>query len=274
MSTGNYRTTMVLRHRSVTFELDESFLDLFEESLPAVEKLVCNPAFAMKSKKEIQRIENAKGIDAETILHLSSHSHYMRYDKNVGPMPEKLLSKTQTEEVQTYENRFLLTLIRKGSVALSALHHRLLDVAKEGEQYEFLYSEAGVHNDNPLEPKLEITLKNAAETDLIQKYESRIKTLRTKWQSLLESPLMKYLKGSKEVLAPIMRTNLMLNDSSFQTAIKLWNGLFIETGSIVRTYKKESSYDLSKSASEALSEYAKTLILNARYEAKRSKERT
>ena len=93
---------------------DDSWLTKIEGILPIIDKLTRNPRESLKRVSEIVPVERAKKIDSETVRHLASNTQYIkRADKNGEIMPSKLLTSYSEQDLGTYENRFLMSLVDK-----------------------------------------------------------------------------------------------------------------------------------------------------------------
>lgn len=92
---------------------DLEWLDIFEDILPHLEKIMKNPKRFIKTEEEIVKIESAKKVGVETVKHLAKHTNFIQdIDKKTGDViPSKLLNVLKEETFNTYENRFIYTLI-------------------------------------------------------------------------------------------------------------------------------------------------------------------
>ena len=73
---------------------DSQWVDLFEFTLPYLDKIVRNPKRFITTEEEIIKIESAKKIGVESIKHLSKHTNFIQdVDQDTGDViPSKLLN--------------------------------------------------------------------------------------------------------------------------------------------------------------------------------------
>ena len=91
---------------------DDKWLDMFEFTMPYLDKIFRNPKRFIINEEEIIKIESAKKIGVESIKHLSKHTNFIQdIDEDGDVMPSKLLNVFKEETFNTYENRFVYTLI-------------------------------------------------------------------------------------------------------------------------------------------------------------------
>ena len=89
------------------------FLDVIESCYPALLKIMKDPKKSIRYEQEIVAVEKAKKVTAETVRHLSSHTHLIKEITNVGDViPAKVLNTFAEEELAIYENRFIKSLVK------------------------------------------------------------------------------------------------------------------------------------------------------------------
>ena len=90
------------------------WVDVFEKLLPYIEKILRNPKRFITTEEEIVKIESAKKVGVETVKHLAKHTNFIQdLDEKTGDViPSKLLNVLKEETFNTYENRFIYTLIQ------------------------------------------------------------------------------------------------------------------------------------------------------------------
>lgn len=226
-------------------EADVETLQMVEKTLPSLETIVLNPAYSMKSKRELKRVEQAKNMDAETILHLASHSQFAHLDNDQRIRPEMLSTKASSDEIDTYENRFIKSLLFKVSSILSSFYRKMADEIPSFSEIkaEFEGSRIDEQNEPPYVLRVSLSLRRHSEGEISAL--GKVKEMRTSIQRLIESPLIRALKNSKGVLEPITRTNRMLHDPCYQQAVKLWTFLHVKSqeGISIKTQKTQCSMD-------------------------------
>ena len=187
---------------------DDKWVDLFEFTLPYLDKIVRNPKRFITTEEEIIKVEQAKKVGVETIKHLAKHTNFIQdLDEDTGDViPSKLLNVFKEETFNTYENRFIYTLILRDNKKIDYTSTTMV-----GEE----------------KVSVNITLNTDLNTSLNKdpNYEERIKKIETDIKSLKFSEV--YLALDKEGVAfvtnPIKKTNVILKNVNFQYAMKLWD---------------------------------------------------
>ena len=96
-------------------ENDIEWIVVLETLLPYIEKIYRNPKRFITTEEEIVKIESAKKVGVETVKHLAKHTNFIQdLDEDTGDViPSKLLNVLKEETFNTYENRFIYTLIKR-----------------------------------------------------------------------------------------------------------------------------------------------------------------
>ena len=96
-------------------ENDVEWIETFSNILPYIEKILRNPKRFITTEEEIVKIESAKKVGVETVKHLAKHTNFIQdIDQDTGDvLPSKLLNVLKEETFNTYENRFIYTLIQR-----------------------------------------------------------------------------------------------------------------------------------------------------------------
>ncbi|HKL47607.1 MAG TPA: DUF2357 domain-containing protein, partial [Candidatus Izemoplasmatales bacterium] len=93
---------------------DDSWMDEVEDIIPVIDKLTRNPRETLKKIHEVVAVERAKKIDSDTIRHLAANTQNIKQaDKNGNVIPSKVLTSYYDQDLGTYENRFLMSLVNK-----------------------------------------------------------------------------------------------------------------------------------------------------------------
>jgi len=120
--------------RIETKAFDDTFIDEMEEGLDAVAKILSNPRTFIKEEAELVQAGLAKKISALSVQHFASHSQYVRdVDAEGNVTPEKILTIHAETDTAIYENRFVMTLIKK---CLTFIQTRYWYVVEHGETFD------------------------------------------------------------------------------------------------------------------------------------------
>lgn len=220
---GGYRVTTT---RCV---LDETWIDAIRRGLPEVERAIEEQRRFLRSHREIVRIDKAKQVTTESIRHLSQHSHYISNIQDGDIVPKQLLVLEREDTFAVYENRFLYTLLNLLSAFVEKRYQDIMrlcrsaawkvtlkgdtDDSKQGCRYELHMTLRGQR------------LPSWAKAQFQQVQES-IYGFRKTIDALLNCQLMKRLKNTQPVPSPIVRTNVIKQNTHFRAALELFE--FIE----------------------------------------------
>lgn len=92
--------------------IDEEWIRAIEEALPSLQHVVLNPRKFIEEDRQIVNVAMARNITPETIQHLLQHSNMIdKVNEDGTVVPNRLLNVYKEESYNTYENRFIATLI-------------------------------------------------------------------------------------------------------------------------------------------------------------------
>ena len=246
--TNNIRSNLIVNTDINKVEADFEWLDLMEDTIRYLDNILRNPNRFIVNEEEIVKVELARRITVESIRHLSKHTNYIQKIEDNGDVkPSKILNIQKDESYDTYENRLIYTLIenmrnfleiKKKSLITSS---SLKDVKKAkysaksnvgGEQVfvEMNYTSSLV---DKKEPKGEIPI------------DKRISRLDDDITMLMNTDVYKTLKKLHvaRVIPPIKKTNVILKNTNFQYAMKLWDYLQNHVANDTKVFKSNKKYE-------------------------------
>ena len=222
------------------------WLDVFEEILPHLEKIMRNPKRFITTEEEIVKIESAKKVGVETVKHLAKHTNYIQdIDMDSGDViPAKLLNVLKEETFNTYENRFIYTLIARMQ---DFIREKLKSIKKnprlkDNKKIEYVSStfvgEEKVNVNIQLDTQLDTNL------DFDKKFDERVKKIESGIKELMYTEVYKALEkeGVAFVTPPIKKTNVILKNVHFQYAAKLWDFIHKYLGKKDEPIKRNKDY--------------------------------
>ncbi|MDD2504942.1 MAG: DUF2357 domain-containing protein, partial [Bacilli bacterium] len=118
-----------------------AWVNEIELACPYIDNIVRNPKLALVREEDVVKVEKAKKVSVASIKDLSRHTHYIEKidPETMEVQPSKILIERSEETFNTYENRFIFTLIynltrfvRKEEQALEELEikdERILEYA-------------------------------------------------------------------------------------------------------------------------------------------------
>lgn len=211
------------------------WLDIIEEVCPYLDNIVRIPKVALVSESEVRTIEKAKKTSVESVKDLSKHTNYI--DK-VDPvtndvLPSKLLVVYREETYNTYENRFIYTLILN-LLRFITEKEELLKNLKPKNEKQLQYSASTSNGKEKIKVDIKISTKptkKSSDDDLsseINSVKKRIEKMKKFINSWMASELVTSLQKQNVplVMPPIKKTNLILKNPNFKMATKLWDYLY------------------------------------------------
>jgi len=214
------------------------WLDIIEEVCPYIDNIVRNPKVVLASETEVRKIEKARKTSMESVKDLSKHTDYIdKIDEETGDvLPSKLLVLFREETYNTYENRFIYTLIMNLLKFIQEKEESLKNIEPKNEKT--LSYEAETTNGRD-KITVELSLKTVP-TNIVNNgdndFEKIVNNLKKKLANIkktyinpwLASELIKSLEKAHASLVspPIKKTNIILKNPNFQMALKLWDYLY------------------------------------------------
>ena len=93
---------------------DMSWIKAIEDCIFDLGDIVSNPRENTKSEANLVPVELARKTTAESVRHLASHTQFIKdIDEKGNVIPSKILNIANEQDLHTYENRFIATLIRR-----------------------------------------------------------------------------------------------------------------------------------------------------------------
>ncbi|MCR5653066.1 MAG: hypothetical protein K6F88_04620 [Ruminococcus sp.] len=213
--------------------IDMDWVTAIEDTLPYIEKAIDEQRRFIVENNEIYRIDKAKIINKDSVKHLIQHTNYIDNIDETGKVtPNKVLTIEREDSFETYENRFLITLIERALDFVADKYRKMVNAPTD--TFEKIEMERDlVLNQQRITFKCEYSneVKDAEEADLsTQDYESlsdfdRVRRIREKLNSFLNTDMMKSLAKCIRVKPPINRTNLMTKNPNYKAGLDLFTYL-------------------------------------------------
>ena len=213
-------------------EADFAWLDLMEDTIYYLDNILRNPNRFIVNEEEIVNVEQARRITVESIKHLSKHTNYIQeIEKNGDVRPSKILNVNKDESYNTYENRLIYTLINNMKMFIDMKERNLVSNSylKDDKKCEYTgVSKIGIERINVslvINTKTSYNKEDGMRNGM--NVAQRIERLKLRISDLTNMPV--YVSLAKDhvakVIPPIKKTNLILKNTNFQYAMKLWDFL-------------------------------------------------
>lgn len=222
--------TVSFNRKIIEKNIDSSWLTEIEKALPHLDTVIRNPRNTIKEVEEIVPIAMSRKITVESIKHLGQHTDLIQdIDKNTGKItPSKILNIHKEETLDTYENRFVNTLIDRLYIFINIRYNKLVQTAEAQEAYSFNYDTVADSGDGR---KVNISFKietvdslvgGSKDTDVWARLERVKKAIEGYKGSVLCTTL-----GNAFIRPPVMRTNAITKNVDLMACLTLWQ--FIES---------------------------------------------
>lgn len=212
--------------------IDMEWVVAIEETLPYIQKAIDEQRRFIKQVDNVVRIELARKIGPDSVKHLSQHTNFIAKVEGDMVTPNKILTIEREESFAIYENRVLMTLIRKALHFVDDKYSKMKDVPNDSYNNISM-----VRHINFNEKKIDFNLNYVNEShetladdldvlDVSQLSDfDRIRRIRTTLNEFLNTQLMKEIAKEPEVRPPLTQTNLLKKNPNFKKAVELWNFL-------------------------------------------------
>lgn len=204
---------------------DGNFLDVVIGAYPSLLKICRDPKKTLAYMQEVVAMEKAKKVDSESIRHLASHTQYIRdINEQNEVIPSKILSTYAEDNIGIYENRFIKSLINRVIVFLDT-RLKLMDENLESISADEIRYKNNIklsHRKIDLEMNIKISNEILDETQKARELFDKTKNALDKYRALKGTGLYQAVAKLKDVVPPIMKTNIILHNPDFKIAYKLW----------------------------------------------------
>ena len=211
-------------------ECDIEWLEMMEDTIRYLDNILRNPNRFIINEEDIVKIELARRVTVDSIKHLSKNTNYIqKIEKNGDVKPSKILNINKEESFDTYENRFIYSLIQNMKLYINKKKNNLETVSSLKRQKKFEYQGSTTLNHEKVNINLclETNLnkidyhKDISNRNILE----RIEKLEASIDVLTNYDVFQTLKKLhiSLVTSPIKKTNVILKNTNFQYALKLWN---------------------------------------------------
>ena len=212
------------------------WLNEVEFALIYLDNIVRSPRVILVNEEEVVKVERAKKITVASIKNLARNTHFIEKidDVTEDVQPSKILEVRSEESYNTYENRFIFTLIDMLTRFIAKQEESLKDLKNDNSK-KLQY--AATTNVNGERIKVELNIDSSQVTKLdndketqekIKQIKERIKKIKQYLTYWNRSDFIKNLISARAsfVIPPIKKTNLILKNPNFQVATRLWEFLY------------------------------------------------
>ncbi len=233
MRDGN--ASIELKKRYLLRAIDETWVNIIEDTLPALDTIIRTPSRYIETREEVLPIELSRNISVRSLQHLCQHTNLISKIEGDQITPSKILNEFREETIQTYENKFINTLINR----LYAFVNRRYEIARSAGQDEkttrLEFKEDFNHEKVKVNMHFSVEISESAddESDRVERNYTtttdlwhRVQRLNSIVTTYAQSDFVKSM-GQSYIRPPVMRTNAILKNKNLRQCLTLWQ--FIET---------------------------------------------
>lgn len=223
-------------HRFVDKQIDLTWIEAIEDAIIPLDNIIRNPRRFIVQEEEIVNIELARKISPESIRHLAQHTNMIAKVEDDTVTPNRILNIFKEESFETYENRFIYTLLINLQYFISKRLKAIDDSISGNNVTSILFKDNFSIGKENVKCSFEMTIDSPGfkmdgnlldvDPEKLSKFQ-RIERIKKILYDFQNSPLIKALSGTSLVRPPIMRTNVLQKNPDFKKAKALWD--FIET---------------------------------------------
>ena len=213
--------------------IDMEWVTEIEETLPYIEKAIDEQRRFIIENNEVYRIDKAKIINKDSVKHLIQHTNFIDNIDDMGKVtPNRVLTIEREDSFETYENRFLITLIENALNFVADKYRKMIDAPTDTFNKVEMERDLMMNNQRvtfKMEYSNEVKDAEASLLD-VKDYEKlsdfdRVRRIREKLNSFLNTDMMMALRKCIRVKPPINRTNLMTKNPNYKAGLDLFTYL-------------------------------------------------
>lgn len=228
-------STMDVKIEAEKPKIEGLWMDKVEKTIPYIENILAAPTRLIVNEEEVVKIEKIKKVTVESIKHLSKNAGFIEdVDENGDVKPGKLLNVFKEETLNTYENRFIYTLIQKMRAIVVREKNKLLKeklaTSKEFKQVDYQGKSYNGKDKVDIQIIMTSSSESSKRTEEIKEMINRLKTLEKTIGNLMLTTTYQTLEKQNVQLItpPLKKNNVILKNVNFQYAAKLWDFLINE----------------------------------------------
>lgn len=249
---NRYESKLHVSKNANKVDVNFEWLDIMEESVQYLDNILRNPNRFIINEEDVVKIELARRVTVDSIKHLAKNTNLIQdIDKKTGDVkPSKILNINKEESFNTYENRFVYTIVQNMRMFLERKKATLVGESSFKSASELSYSGKCSLGEENVGIELKINSNINANNQVVDKdgnnIAARIEKMSQRITDLTSTEVYKNLNRLHVALvtSPIKKTNVILKNVNFQYAVKLWNYMqeHVNDNSSVET-NDDASYD-------------------------------
>lgn len=219
-------------NRKLIKEIDEEWLKEIEKAMPHLQEVVDKPRTFIEENRQVVNVAKAKKFTPDSVKHLAQHSEMISKVYDNGEVePNRVLNIYKEESMNTYENRFIYTLLLELRTFINKRTDVIFDNSKNEDGVK-LEIDSVIDNYTEIinyKTTLRIQEKQADisnDSENINVF-TRISNVHKKINDMASSGFFLEMSNFPVVKYPIVKTNAISKNPHYKACYELWN--FIRT---------------------------------------------
>lgn len=236
--------TVSIRRRTIHKIIEEQWLNSIEMCLPAIDIVTRNYSVGIEEREEVLPIQLSKNINNRSIRHLAQHTDFIEKVEGDTITPSKILNVIHEETMQTYENRFVNTLIQRLYTFVDRRYSELQKRGTEESGVALDFDGAFQFGTTNGKIRFHIDVSDPAGGDAGDDSFARMKRVREAIVRLLDSSFVRSMQDSY-IRPPVMRTNAIMKNKYLRQCLDLWDYIesYEKVGYIIDVQEKSEKPD-------------------------------
>lgn len=212
--------------------IDETWVRVIEDSLPALDKIIRNPSRFIEENDRVLPIEISRNITSRSIRHLAQHTDFISdIDEDGNITPNKILNVFHDETIMTYENKFVNTLLNRLYGFVSSRYQKALEHPEDAKRTELTFTDTFSRGDTKGKIHVLLELEEVPqEGEVLKNYTytldlwRRVKRIHGICLDYMNSAFVRDMDKTY-IRPPVMRTNAILKNRELRQCLALWEFL-------------------------------------------------
>ena len=226
----NGEHTFQFSNRKLDMRVDEKWVDIIEATIPHFYEISRNPRVVITQEELVTNVVQARKIDSQVVKHLCAHSYLVEsFDDETNEVtPEKVLNIFKEETWNTYENRFVYTLLVKAYDFVAKRYRDMQEYMNDEFGATLKIDSSALSSMESMKIKSEMKINQIDDffdTQSKDNIFARIKKLYYDLNTLMNSRFAKVMIKFSRVYPPLVPTNAIKKNPHLKACHKLWDFL-------------------------------------------------
>lgn len=215
-------------NRKLLKEIDEEWVKAVEVALPHIKAVVDNPRTFIEEDRQVVSVAVAKKFTVESIRHMAQHSEMIDRIKPDGMVePNKVLNVFKEESLNTYENRFINTMLKELREFINKRVEVIFERSKDEDGVRLDVDGIIDNYSELITYKLEMRIREK-QTDMSNDKDNlnifnRVSLIHAQVNDLASSGFTLSMMGYPLVKHPVVKTNAIAKNVHYRECYNLWN---------------------------------------------------